>query len=52
MTGKNKFIVKFEDIQKRKMSYVSFLCVFLEEEVYLDTEKPLSGFPLKEKVNC
>ena len=46
LVNKN-FLFKFEDGQKRDMSYVSLLCLYLEEEVYLDMDDPISHLPQK-----
>ena len=52
-TLKKKFLIKFEDVQKREMISISLLYVCSKEEVCLEIDAPLSGLTQKlKKVNC
>ena len=40
--GEKKFLVQFEDGQKKEMSYVSILYVCSKYEVFLEIDEPIS----------
>ena len=49
MVGKKKFLVQFEDGQKREMSSCSLVYVCLKQEVCLEVDEPISDLPEKEQ---
>ena len=47
MVGKKKFLVQFEDGQKRKIIYISLSYLCLKHEVGQDMDEPISDLPEK-----
>ena len=47
VVGKKKFLVQFEDGQKREMSSISLSCLCSKEEVCLEMEETISDLPQK-----
>ena len=51
MTGKNNFLVKFQDRKKIDMSSCSIFYVCLKEEVAQELDETISGLPKNNRVN-